>query len=325
MDLLDRYLAAIGRELPEGQRADITAELRDVLMTRVEEKEAELGRQLEVKDLEALLVDYGHPLSVAGRYRKHQYLIGPEVYPFWCRALKVTLAWIAGVYVVLAVFGILAGGEIAMVTDKVETPIIVALVFAFGVVTLVCALIERYGKGRFLAKWRARDLPPAKGRSVKTFDLVVETGAGAIALLWWIGAIRLRAFIPDWGMQLELAPVWMTVFWPVVVYWMLEISSNLFALAQPSRVLVNGVLRAGRYVLGALILGVVLRDGHYVVVSSDRIPSDVLPVVQANFDRGFNIGIGVSILCMLAYAVYVGWRLRSTLLARRPLGSTSAA
>ena len=30
-DLIDRYLAAIARELPEAQRADITAELRDEL------------------------------------------------------------------------------------------------------------------------------------------------------------------------------------------------------------------------------------------------------------------------------------------------------
>ena len=211
MDLLDRYLAAIGRELPEAQRADITAELRDVLMNRIEEKEAELGRPLETAEMEALLGDYGHPLSVAGRYRKHQYLIGPEIYPFWWKALKVTVSWVGGIYVVLILLSLMSGREAQVVSETAQTPIIVALVFSFGAVTLVCALIERYGKGRYLTHWKARTLPPASGRPrPTTFDLVVETGMGIVALLWWIGVIQFRNFIPDWGLRLELAPIWTT-------------------------------------------------------------------------------------------------------------------
>ena len=47
MDLVERYLAAVARELPEAQRDDIVAELRDILLSQFEEKEAELGRPLE--------------------------------------------------------------------------------------------------------------------------------------------------------------------------------------------------------------------------------------------------------------------------------------
>ena len=42
MDLLDRYLAAVAALLPKAQREDIAAELRDILLTQMEEKEAEL-------------------------------------------------------------------------------------------------------------------------------------------------------------------------------------------------------------------------------------------------------------------------------------------
>jgi hypothetical protein len=80
MDLLDRYLAAIARHLPDAQKADVTAELRDVLLSQIEDEEARLGRPLERKELEALLVRFGHPLTVSGRYRKVQHLIGPEVF-----------------------------------------------------------------------------------------------------------------------------------------------------------------------------------------------------------------------------------------------------
>src|SRR6185369_11222751 len=96
MNLVERYLAAIERG--QAQAADIKAELRDVLLSRIEEQEEKLGHPLTRAELEALLVDFGHPLVVAGRYRRIQHLIGPEVFPFWWAALKTTLAVLAGVY-----------------------------------------------------------------------------------------------------------------------------------------------------------------------------------------------------------------------------------
>ncbi|WP_293485268.1 hypothetical protein [Phenylobacterium sp.] len=37
-DLIERYLGAIARHLPEGQKGDVTAELRDVLLSQAEEE-----------------------------------------------------------------------------------------------------------------------------------------------------------------------------------------------------------------------------------------------------------------------------------------------
>ena len=68
MDLIDRYLSAVSFLLPKDQREDITAELRDALMTRREEKEAEVGRPLTRDEDAALLRAFGHPLDVAARF-----------------------------------------------------------------------------------------------------------------------------------------------------------------------------------------------------------------------------------------------------------------
>ena len=46
MQLLDRYLAAVARNLPAKQAADIAAELRENLLSEIEEKQATLGRPL---------------------------------------------------------------------------------------------------------------------------------------------------------------------------------------------------------------------------------------------------------------------------------------
>ena len=73
-DLIDRYLAAVGRELPPRTRADILAELRDELMSGAEAREVRLGRRLNAAEQADLLMEFGNPLLVAGRYRKVQHL-----------------------------------------------------------------------------------------------------------------------------------------------------------------------------------------------------------------------------------------------------------
>src|SRR5690349_17108068 len=98
MDLLDRYLAAVARQLPDRQKADVTAELRDELLSKFEDEEASLGRPLERDDVERLLIDFGHPVAVAGRYRRVQHLIGPGVFPYWWATLKVVLVIVAAIY-----------------------------------------------------------------------------------------------------------------------------------------------------------------------------------------------------------------------------------
>ena len=323
MDFLDRYLAAIGRELPEKQRADITAELRDVLMNRVEEREAELGRPLDGKELEALLHDYGHPLVVAGRYRSLQYLIGPEIYPFWWKTLKVVLAWVAAAYVVLAALAFIVGELPRELANSAESSLVATLITAFGVVTLVAAFMERYGKRTWLTTWHVRDLPPVQGRRPSTFDLVVEVGMGFVALLWWMGVINFRSFIPEWGMTLSLAPIWKVFYWPIVAYFVVEIASNLLALARPGMALTNGLLRAGRYVIATVVLSLILRDGHFVEVMSNRIPEETLAQVQANFDLGFKLGITATVLFMAGYAAWMLWKVRGVLAARRPVGASA--
>ena len=47
MELIERYLKAVGAQLPAAGREDILAELRDLLMSRVEEREAD-GVQVRV-------------------------------------------------------------------------------------------------------------------------------------------------------------------------------------------------------------------------------------------------------------------------------------
>ena len=144
MELIDRYLAAVGILLPRDQREDITAELRDVLLTHREEKEAELGRPLTRAEGEALLKDFGNPISVAGRYGGQRYLIGPELYPIYAFVLKIVLAVIVGSALVAGV--ITTAVTPAAVGSAIRQAIGVVWTGGFasvGGVTLVFAMFER--------------------------------------------------------------------------------------------------------------------------------------------------------------------------------------
>ena len=78
MDIIERYLEAVAAQLPTEDREDIVAELRDLILSRVEAREEELGRTLSDEEKEAILHEIGHPLIVAARYRKGpDSLIGP--------------------------------------------------------------------------------------------------------------------------------------------------------------------------------------------------------------------------------------------------------
>lgn len=308
MDLIDRYLAAVGRHLPDKGRADIIAELRDVLLSRVEDEEGRLERAMTREEVEGLLTGFGHPLSVAGRYRKVQHLIGPEVFPFWWAGLKAALTIVGGIYLMLVLLVILSSGDaraMARATPSFET----AMIVTFGVVTLVCALIERFGKATMLLRWKPRELPPVRAPKHARFELAVEAGMYVVFILWWLGVVRFGNLIPRIGLSWELAPIWKVWFWPILVYSIFDLAVRLIALLRPGWVRGVEMLMLVSNLVGAAILGAVYQAGHWIAVKSTSFPPEVLDAAQRNFDAGMRIGIGVTIVVFTVKAAISAWRL----------------
>lgn len=323
-DLLERYLAAIARNLPDAQRRDVTAELRDLLLSDIEEEEGRLGRPQTREELEALLIRFGHPLTVSGRYRKVQHLIGPEIFPFWWAAVKVSLAVVIGIYVVLLAIGLMATGAVADDITGAAPGLVPALLATVGGLTLAFAAIEQFGPRGRRIPWKPRQLPPARGGSRPTFELVVEIGMGAVALLWWIGLIHFPNTIPQIGLRVDLASVWRDWFWPITIYFGVEMGVNLFALFQPGRFRTVGLLFIARNLAGAAILGAIYQAGHWLEVSFTVLDPAALAQSQAKFDLGVRIGIGISILVFLVQAAFSAWRLRRQMVDAAPLATASA-
>jgi hypothetical protein len=77
MELIERYLQAVGFWLPKKQKADIIAELSGDIYAETEEREGELGRKLNDTEVEDLLKKRGSPMLVANRFLPQHSLIGP--------------------------------------------------------------------------------------------------------------------------------------------------------------------------------------------------------------------------------------------------------
>ena len=308
MDLIQRYAAAVGRQLPAKQAADIQAEIVEELTSRVEEREAQLGRPLSRADLEALLLEFGNPLVVAGRYRKTQQLIGPEVFPFWWASLKVAL--LIGVITYAALIGLwVALGETAAQIKHALPAADVAAIFIFGLITLVFAAFERFGKTAWLGDWRPSRLPPATGKRPSRFELGFEAAANLVFLAWWFGLFHVRPLIISPSpVEVAMAPVWTAWRWPIAVYAAWQIAANLLAILRPDKVRLFAGLMIGHSLFGIAILSQIWGADHWILVSGSQIPAVALSKLQAGLDLGMRLGIVATIVGLGVRAGLLGWR-----------------
>jgi hypothetical protein len=161
MTLTERYLKAVAAQLPRASREDIVAELRDAIQTRMEDREEELGRPLTEADEEAVLREFGHPLSVAARYGSGpQHIVGPELYPWWMFGVKVGLMALICITGISAVVRLIIGDiDPGQVVLQAVHSIISGGVTIVGLATIAGFFIERQKeKPAFLRDWRVKDL-----------------------------------------------------------------------------------------------------------------------------------------------------------------------
>lgn len=256
MDIIERYLEAVAAQLPTEDREDIVAELRDLILSRVEAKEEELGRALSDEEKEAILHEIGHPLVVAARYRQGpDRLIGPELFPYWLFGAKAGLIVIAAVQALGLLIHVLgAPADFGRAIGQAFHGFFSGALTLLGALTLAGAIMEHYGlKPTWLTKWRVRDLSafgladPAKwgaslsgadkakaewGTNPRVWGLKANDKPGVEALislivsgvfvLWWIGAIRfpgLSEFSLAAGrVGIEAAPIWTALYGPILAW-----------------------------------------------------------------------------------------------------------
>lgn len=317
MDLIDRYLASVRLFLPHDQRDDIAAELRDLLMSQREEKEAALGRPLSRREQEALLHDFGHPLIVAGRYRRPQHLIGPELYPVYAFVLLIVLASV-GLAALIAgvVAATVTSGDALRGLGAAMGVAWTGVFTAVGVVTVIFAALERTRAGReMVVDWKVRDLPRlgARRRQESWYDHVAAIVFLTLFSLWWVGIIHM------WPPQIPLesggalhfafAPALQDLYFPVLALAAGGIAVNGLKLAGRETRAIALVLDMLLQVAIAAAAALALHVGAWADVSGVGVPAAVLAKVQHGVDIGAEVTLIVVICSALGRFVFAAWRL----------------
>lgn len=320
MDLLDRYLAAVGLLLPTGQRKDIVEELRDVLLTRREERVAELGRPLAGEEEIALLRAFGHPLAVAARYAPQQYLVGPELYPHYVLVLKLLFAIIA---VSAVIIGLVAEtnqpGQPVQAILTALTALWRGTIEAVGVVTLIAAGLQHRNIRLKIVPddWIPRDLPTLpKLRRETAFDHVAAIVALTVLVLWWSHGLPAQIpYVTDIPLkagphvQLTLAPIWTALYWPVLGLALGGIAARLLKLMGQAGAPSALALDLALHLAAVIVLGIALSAGDGIEVSAPGLADLAIHQIHFGVNLGVRIGLSVASVAAAGLAAYNAWRL----------------
>jgi len=146
MNLIDKYIAEVGKHLPRKNRADIEAEIRSTLEDMLDERKKGDDPADEALVME-LLREYGSPRDVAATYKTHQYLIGPRLFPVFTMVVRIVFAVVAGASLIGLGVGLtktgLSGPAFVSNLGQWFGGLIGGLIAAFGNITLVFAILER--------------------------------------------------------------------------------------------------------------------------------------------------------------------------------------
>jgi hypothetical protein len=277
-DLVDRYLYAARFWLPKAQQEDIVAELREDLLSQVEEREALLGHSLDDDEVVAILKRRGDPMKVAGGYLPERRLINPAVLPVYWLVLKVVLLWVLAPLFALVFLGPVTTGA------RPWQALLVCLVeywraafMTVGMVTVAFVLLDRY-RVRFqhAGKWDPRKLPRVPGTQDNKARWNGLTGFifGLAAASLWVWLVRdgNQASFPG-GLRLSLGPVWRQIYWPVLALTVTNATANLLSFLRPGSLRIHSGVRIGVGVCGLVIAAVVLKAPSPVEIAGGGLPT----------------------------------------------------
>ena len=328
-DLVDRYLAAVAALLPKASRQDIVAELRDLIMNRVEEQEATLGRPLDKREMEALLREIGHPIAVAGRYGPRQALIGPELYPFWEFGVKVALAIAAIAAILPAIVLLVTGQGNSHTISGVMNDFIPTALSLVGCATLIGAAIERgWIKLGDLSQWKASELPhippnmswprgagwSERGSwcSKSRFDGLFELVAILLFISWWTGLVPFPAnsiVYDDQAVSVALSPVLKGLYWPILALAVVQGVSALILVVKPGWVRPRAVTEILCSLGGLALVAVLWPAQPLLTFVLPGAPPEDLANLQRTIDLTFPIIMIVAASISVCKLAVDGWKL----------------
>ena len=203
MSLINRYIAEVGRHLPEKDRADIEAEVRSMIEDMLEERSAQTSQRADDNLITEVLEQIGDPRLLAYKYAPpKRYLIGPEWYEGYIKVLQRVLFTAVPIFAAVTFILTLTRDPLDFMNAIGEA---VGGAFNVGVqilfwVTLVFVLLERSGeKPDDLHKpggqtWTVAQLPAMpRTRQISIAETVMNIAVNLFLLIWIVLPLLTRS------------------------------------------------------------------------------------------------------------------------------------
>lgn len=192
MELIDRYVHEVGRQLPRKQRADIQVELKSTLVDTLEARvEGEPTQEDEIE----LLKEFGPPNKVAASYYPQgQYLIGPSLFPLFRMVVAITMLVFVIVQLVLVGISLVFNGEVFTFLTVLDiiSEVLGSAFTAFAIIVIVFAILQRFDvKPDQDDEWDPQELP-----EIEVQDSVNRTGT-VVEITFSLVIIAILLFLPD--------------------------------------------------------------------------------------------------------------------------------
>jgi hypothetical protein len=324
-ELISRYVAAVRRRLAAKEAGDITAELREAVASKLEAKEATLGRPANKEEMAALLRSFGSPMLAAARYKGRQYLIGPDLYPYYWPTARIVVGIVAAVAMVgFLVQGVLSDHPLRLAFQGIAAAWNGAL-FAFGVVTVIFIVLEQTKAGpKIEESWRPEQLPrDTQDKPKSLFESLFSLAWDALFIAWWVGLLHIPNTLPgapgEAGMALDLnTEAWSEAYAPVLVMAVMQAVIHVADVLHPvwSRLRSLGAIAVNLVSLG--VVWMLARHGQLFAVhgpasAADRVAklNDVFLSISHVIVYGLAIGLAIALVVEI-------WRLARSFNLRAP-------
>ncbi|MET0813154.1 MAG: permease prefix domain 1-containing protein [Microbacterium sp.] len=191
--LTDRYVDAVTRSVPEKQRDEIAAEVRERIADQLDARR-EAGEPSDAAE-RAVLTELGDPDQLAAGYTDRKlYLIGPRYYLDWWRLLKLLWAIVPACAVFGTALGMTLAGEAFGAIMGASWSVLLGSVVHVGFwVTLVFFIVERSGANAPMSgAWTPDALPRPREKGTTFGEMIASIvflflAAGAVVWDHFIG------------------------------------------------------------------------------------------------------------------------------------------
>lgn len=190
LDLIDRYIAEVGKDLPRKNRLDIEAEILTAIEDMLAECSRKNGKPVDEEMTIEVLKEYGAPRKVAASYHPERYVIGPRLYSSFLTVVQVILPIVAAVSLVKLGVSL---GQLELTFENIFEAIFVGIAeflgsafTALGGILVLFAIVQRFLPDfkEETSEWDPRQLPKVSRRNrIDIGGTLLEIFACSLAII----------------------------------------------------------------------------------------------------------------------------------------------